>query len=306
MFNKLLGENGIPFQQRAEFFMHLKENDMEKSAMHPAGAAAGALIGGAYAAHQASQRHTPMGPGMESPYSNKIRHEMANHLETRMNKENPSRMDQMKERLIAGKLRYARLAENDPYKAMALEAALGAGTGAIGGSQIGTALAGSKTVQLMKASSALRAADVCGVSRAVLEKKASHLQIPIHKAAELEVLAATLSKKAQVEGLTDQESQFMNHMRETQNRVTGNRGNLITHVGRSKVAMDALRREKRASLGALLMKREVEQEAQRVQGDNVMPEAMAPTPEPEDYRAPVRQERRAALSDLFGGPAGQQ
>lgn len=69
--------------------------------------------------------------------------------------------------------------------------------------------------------------------------------------------------------------------------------------------MAALRREKRASLGALLMRREVEQEAERAQGDTP-PEAMEPPPEPEDYRAPVREERRNALSDLFGGPAGLQ
>lgn len=305
MLNKLLDENGIPFQSRAEFFTGLKENGLEKEAMHPVGVAVGALAGGAYSAHQAKKRHTPMGEGMESPYSNKIRHEMANHLETRMNKENPSKMDKMRERLIAGKLRYARLSQKDPHRAMALEAALGAGTGAIGGGQLGATIAGSKTLAIAKMGSALHAADVCGVSRGVLEKKAHHLGVSLQEAAGFEVMAAALTKKAQVEALTPDEAAFMEGMRNTQDSVTGIRSPVIKSAARSKSVVDALQREKRASLGALLMKREVAQAAEQESGGELPPEAME-TPEPEDYRAPVREERRAALSDLFGGPAGQQ
>jgi hypothetical protein len=305
MFDKLMKENGIPAQERSAFFEGLKENSLDKEAMHPAGAAIGALAGGAYSVHQAKKRHTPMGKGMESPYSNKIRHEMAHHLETRMNKENPTKMDKMRERLIAGKLRYARLSQKDPHKAMLLEGALGAGTGAVGGSQVGTAIAGSKALAIAKMSSALQVADVCGVSRGVLEKKAHHLGIPLNEAAELEVIAAALTKKAQAVGLDPDEAAFMQGMSATQNAVMGHTPPVIKKAARSKTVMNALRREKRASLGALLMKREMAGEVDRVAAGNLPEEAMPPS-EPEDYRAPVREERRDALSDLFGGPAGQQ
>ena len=118
--------------------------EMKKTSanIHHMDAAIGALIGGAYTTHQASDRHKQL-PSGETPYSKKLRKEMEYHLEMRQERgqeKNPSFGDRLKEKMIRTQLRYANVAQNNPHAAMAVEGLAGAAAGAVAVSSVGNAI----------------------------------------------------------------------------------------------------------------------------------------------------------------------
>lgn len=298
MFDKLMQSQTIPLESRSEFFIGLKKE--ASFTLHPAGAAVGAVIGGGWAAHQAMGRHEAKASTGESVYSNQARHEMESYLERTQHRNDLSPMEKIEGRLITGKLRYARLAEKSPNQAIALESVLGAGAGAIGGSQVANAVGASKALALAKVGNALHIADAIGVSRPVLVKKAEYLGLSIPEVVEMEVVALGLSKKA---SLSEEDQAFLAGMKRTQEAVTGKHDPILK---RAQVALPVQRAyqrltEKKASLGELLEQKALEREqAQEIEKARMVEPMMAPQ-EPEDYRVPVREERRAALLDIFGG-----
>ncbi|MCA8939609.1 MAG: hypothetical protein KDB07_07370 [Planctomycetes bacterium] len=288
MFHKLWEENGVPAGAFASFTAGLKKTS---APVHPQDIAMGALLGGGYAAHQAYTRHKEM-PSGETPFSNKIRHELESHLETRQDTEDPSFMDRMKERLIRGKLRYANLAQGHPLAAMAAEGAAGAVGGAIGGHVAGNAIRESKALSLMKRGSALQISDILGLSRDALSKKAAALGTTIEDAAEYELLAFAISS---LPTKTAGQQDFLDDMARLQNIVVG-------APPSRPIKMSAAMKSAapQGSIGQIFIERE---QAKRLAAEipSMLPEMAASQIEPNDYREPARHERGKELLGIFGG-----
>ena len=195
MKDLILAEGHVPPIVAAEFMYELKKEATPAAPKtHPMDMAVGALIGGTMGAYKGSIRHKTM-PSGETPYSNKLRHEMEHHLETRLGSKKPSFSDRMSEKMIAGKLRYARLMQENPNIAPLVEGAVGAATGAVIGGRAGKSIRSTTWFNTLSKSGAAKVADVIGVSRSLVEKKANHLGIPYEGAVELELAAFGLSSK---------------------------------------------------------------------------------------------------------------
>lgn len=291
MFNKLNTERRLPMDEAAMFLAELRK----EAEIHPMDVALGALVGGSMAAYRAHQRHKEL-PSGETPYSNEMRHMMESHLETRENPD-PSWRDRIEEKMIAGRLRYARLAQENKNPAIALEALGGAIAGAVGGHQIGKAIRDSKAFGLLGKMGAAQIADVVGLRRDLLIKKAEIQNISVEDAANQELFALRLSKQA---SLTPEEQQFMNHMKSVQQAAIGEPPEPIKRASMNKAVHRGLK--KRASMGELLMQKQL----MKNQVKDV-PESLTETTEdePQDYRTPAREERRSELLGIFGGPSNK-
>jgi len=290
MFKKLLEDRQIPAGEAVSFLAGLKK---ESAQIHPVDVSVGALIGGSFAAQNAATRHSTM-PSGETPYSNKIRHEMAHHLETRQAGKPPSKLDRLNERLIAGKLRYARLAQEKKNPAIALESMVGAASGAVKGAIIG------KNIRSMIAKRAsYKAADALGLSRQMLEKKAVALELPVEDVVSIELHAQTLSKKS---SLAPDEEKFLYEMGQLQQVITGRAPEPIKRASMNISTNKALL--KQSSLGELLIQKEMKKQQTREIPDELAEVASARM-EKNDYRAPAREERRNELLGIFGGTQDQ-
>lgn len=291
-FDKLLEENGVPAGAYASFMAGLKTSS---AGIHPQDIAIGALVGAGYAGHRGMQRHKKLPTG-ESTFSNKARHEIQHHLETRQSGDKPSFMDRMKEKLIRGKLRYARLAEGHPLAATAMEAGAGAVGGALGGHIAGQSIRNSKALTLAKRGSALEIADTLGLSREALVKKSSVLGVSIEHMVDLELEAMKLS---QVQELSDDEAMFLHDMDALQRESLGP-GKTVRPSTMSATMKKA---SPQGSIGQILIEREQARQAALV--PEMLPEMAASQIEPNDYREPARHERGRELLGIFGGPSAE-
>lgn len=290
-FDRLEDRGRIPAGVAASFMGGLKKS----AAMNPGDAALGALVGGGYAFHQSSTRHKRMKSG-ETPFSNKTRHELESHLETRQDKLKPSFTDRMNEKLIRAKLRYGRLAEKDPHKIIALETAMGALTGAVAGGQIGSVVRNSKALGALTKMNSDRTADVLGLNRDVLNKKAELMGIFTDDMVDLEMDAFMLSKKA---SLSSGEQAFLRAMSGLQQQALGSPPDPIKRASVNPATARAL--SKSASMGKLLLQKLMRKDQAKAAMPPASVEMAANKIEPNDYRAPVREERRSELLGIFGG-----
>jgi hypothetical protein len=250
--------------------------------VHPADMAIGAIIGGGMSAYGATKKHKKMDSG-ESPFSNKIRHELEHHLETRMNKEKPSFSDRMKERFIRGKLRYANFAQSNPQASALLEGSAGAITGAIAGGTVGAAVRDTRTFKRLAKISSVDCqmiADSIGMKRGLLEKKAQIADVSFNKMASMEVLAKQLSGKKK---LAAHEYEFLEYMARLQESTS---------------LSDAV---KQASFAQELAKRELLQGIQNKANHSSVQSAIFESNAEPSLQDPNRQERRKELLGIFGG-----
>lgn len=268
----------------------------------------GLLVGG-----MAYRAHRPLSSG-KSSYEVDLETEREAREKKRDPKQKPGRFDAIREEIDRGRKDYATWARTNPGKAALVEGGTMAG-GSLLVDLAGSALLGKGSgggVSLpplpahmgMRKSAALReaavlqAADVVGISRAVLMKKAALLAVPLHEALRYELRAMGLADRG-VKTAADRD--FLNTMARVQTTVTGHPpvSPPFVQVNRGLSGM-----WKSASLGELLAAR-----ASSAPSDP-MTEAAAelvrstrrhlPVGEVEPERTALREERSRALLGLFG------